>query len=78
MANETGPRNPGKGPLPDATHRASGIWISHKAGPPLPAVELSVSCESSNLLPSYIYTIMILRIFYTPDYGQFHKFQVSE
>jgi hypothetical protein len=30
------PRSPGKGPLPGATHRASGPWSSHEAGLPLP------------------------------------------
>jgi hypothetical protein len=33
--------NPGKGPLPGATHRASGPWSSHKAGSLLPVVGVS-------------------------------------
>jgi hypothetical protein len=35
--------NPGKGPLPVATHLASETWDSYKAGSPLAAVGLSLT-----------------------------------
>jgi hypothetical protein len=47
------PRSPGKGPLPCATHRASGTWSSRKAGPPLPAVGRSLKRVPASFLSMY-------------------------
>jgi hypothetical protein len=44
------PRNPRKGPLPYATHQASGTWSSRKAGSPVTPNGCAVSCESYNLI----------------------------